>query len=269
MSDHFVVNQAFWDEIAPHHAASDFYAVEHFAATRDSLGEIENAEVGPLAGLSICHLQCHIGLDTLSLAGRGATVTGLDFSAESLRVARDLAARTEIPASFVQADVLDAAAVLGTRYDMVFTTRGVLMWIADLARWADNCVKLLRSGGTFYLLDIHPLAMVLSPSGDGLRLTSSYFGGQQPTVTSADSSYAVRDVGLQHRETHEWVHPVGDVVSALAGAGLVVDFLHEHAGDSHSPTTLSADLADPSVPRLPALFSIRAHLPDDRKDTST
>lgn len=262
MSDHAGINQAFWDDIAPHHAASEFYAVEQFVAGRDSLGEVEIAEIGAVDRLSICHLQCHIGLDTLSLANRGATVTGLDFSAESLRVARGLAVRTGIVADFVQADVLHASAVLGTTYDMVFTTRGVVMWIADLDRWANNCMDLLRPGGVFYLLDIHPLAMVLHPSGDTLTLASSYFGSQDPNVTSGDSSYAVSDVGLAHQETHEWVHPVGAVVSALAGAGLVIDYLHEHASDAHSPTSLSAASQGDDVSQLPALYSVKAHRPE-------
>jgi SAM-dependent methyltransferase len=190
-------------------------------------------------------------------------VTGLDFSAESLRIARDLSARTGIAAEFVRADVLEAAAALKTTYDMVFTTRGVLMWIADLPGWARNCVQLLRPGGDFYLLDLHPLGMVLhpSPTGTELRLTSSYFGGRQPTITRSDASYAVSDVGLGHQETHEWVHPVGAVVTALAAAGLVIDFLHEHPGDDHSPTSLTAGSDSVDIPALPALYSIRAHRP--------
>lgn len=260
MNDHAAVNQAFWDEIAPHHAASEFYAVEQFLATNDSLGEIEKAELGTVAGLSICHLQCHIGLDTLSLAARGAAVTGLDFSAGSLRIAGDLASRADIPANFVQADVLDAAATLDTTYDLVFTTRGVVMWISDLARWADNCAQLLRPGGVFYFLDVHPLAMVLHPSGSGYTLASSYFGDKQPSVTSADASYAVQDVGLQHQETHEWVHPIGEVISALAGAGLLIDFLHEHPSDN-TPTSLSSASSGAIETQLPVLYSVRAHLP--------
>lgn len=261
MNEHAVVNRAFWDEIAPHHAASEFYAVEQFLSTKDSLGEIEQAELGPVSGLSICHLQCHIGLDSLSLAARGATVTGLDFSAESLRVARDLADRTGIHAEFVQADVLHAAATLASAYDLVFTTRGVVMWINDLARWADNCVTLLRPGGIFYLLDVHPLAMVLHPAESGYTLASSYFGDSEPTVTSADASYAVRDVGLKHQETREWVHPIGDVVSALADAGMLIDFLHEHPSDVNTPTSLSSDTDGATKAQLPALYSVRARLP--------
>lgn len=261
MNDHTGVNRAFWDEVAPHHAGSDFYAVERFVSNPNSLGDIETAELGAVAGKSICHLQCHLGLDTLSLANLGATVTGLDFSAESLRIARDLADRTGIAATFVQSDVLAAAETLNTSYDVVFTTRGVLMWVADLDLWARNCVRLLKPGGTFYLLDIHPLGMVVHQTVSGLRLAASYFGDTQPNISEADASYAVSDVGLTHQETHEWVHPVGHVLTALADAGIRIDFLHEYPSDEYAPTTLSATDAAPGVPQLPALYSIRGHLP--------
>jgi SAM-dependent methyltransferase len=254
------VNRDFWDEVAPHHAASDFYAVESFVAGRDSLGEIEVAEVGDVRGAEFVHLQCHIGLDTLSWARRGARVTGVDFSAASLRIARDLASRIGVPARFVESDVAAAPDLLRETYDIVFASRGVLMWIGDLDAWATSCARLLKPGGIFYLLDIHPLGMALEQTDDGLRLSTSYFTGAEPNVTSADASYAVRDVGLVHTETREWIHPVGDIVSALIRAGIVIEFLHEFATDSYAPTTLSASGQRAGVPQLPGLFSVRGHL---------
>lgn len=259
MDRHTTVNQAFWDDVAPHHAQSDFYGIERFLTEKDSLGEIERAELGDASGRSICHLQCHIGLDSLSLANRGADVTGVDFSAESLRIARDLSDRTGIPATFVESDVLAAADILDANFDIIFTTRGVMMWIADLDSWARNCARLLRPGGSFYLLDIHPLGMVLHQTDSGLRLASSYFGGSEPIVRAADSSYAVSDVGLNHRETPEWVHPVGDVLTALVRAGISIEFLHEHPGDDYAPTSLAPSGEQPGVAQLPTLYSIRGH----------
>jgi 2-polyprenyl-3-methyl-5-hydroxy-6-metoxy-1,4-benzoquinol methylase len=252
MDQHMSVNQKFWDEIAPHHAASDFYSVEQFVAGGQTLGEIELAEVGDVTGKTMVHLQCHIGLDTLSWARRRADITGVDFSAESLRIARDLAARTGLGATFVQADVVAAPERLGDTYDIVFTSRGVLMWLGDLDGWAAACAALLAPGGMFYLLDIHPLAMAAQQTDAGLVLTQSYFAAREPGISRGDGSYAVQDVGLTNTETREWIHPVGDVVSALTGAGIVIEFLHEFPTDALTPTTLDE-------PQLPGLFSIRGH----------
>jgi hypothetical protein len=45
-----------------------------------------------VAGKRLVHLQCHIGLDTVRLARRGAIVTGLDFSPPTIAAAPSLAA---------------------------------------------------------------------------------------------------------------------------------------------------------------------------------
>lgn len=244
MESHTAINEAFWDEIAPHHADSAYYNLAAFRAGASSLGEIEAAELGDVAGRDLVHLMCHIGLDTLSWARRGAHVTGLDFSAQALRVAGDLAAEAGLTAHFVRSDVLDAARALGRRYDIVFLSRGVLMWIADLDRLAANCAELLVPGGVFYLLDIHPIAMTIDHTDAGMSSRGSYFHSVDPTPVNYDGSYAVTNVGLHNTETREWIHPLGDVVTALVRAGIRIEFLHEFP-------------ADPPHDQLPALFSIR------------
>lgn len=203
MDAHTQTDLKFWDEISPHHAASDTYGVDGFLQGRNTLGEIELAEMGDVTGQQLVHLQCHIGLDTLSWARLGARVTGVDFSPAALRIARELTEQTHLDARFVEADVSDAPSAVGHRSDIVFTSRGVLMWLPDLEAWASACASLLEPGGTFYLLDHHPLAMALTPTDQGLALTQSYFSTAEPHVIHTDGSYAVRDVGLVNDETHE------------------------------------------------------------------
>jgi hypothetical protein len=87
-------NQATWDERAALQLrdTNGFYAVERFRRGEDILMAIESAEIGSVAGLHLLHLQCHIGLETLCLARRGAIVTLLDFSAAAIAAAQGLAA---------------------------------------------------------------------------------------------------------------------------------------------------------------------------------
>jgi len=56
----------------PIHLASSFYDLAGFRAGADTLRPFELAEVGDVTGRRLVHLQCHIGLDTLSWARRGA-----------------------------------------------------------------------------------------------------------------------------------------------------------------------------------------------------
>ena len=39
---------------------------------------------GDVSGMDVMHLQCHLAYDALSLARRGARVTGMDLSARAL-----------------------------------------------------------------------------------------------------------------------------------------------------------------------------------------
>jgi hypothetical protein len=91
------LNRARWDALAALHGQDTYYDTEALVAGRDTLkpeeDEAVRASVPSLRGLDVLHVQCHIGFDTISLARRGARVTGLDFSAVSLAKAAAIAAR--------------------------------------------------------------------------------------------------------------------------------------------------------------------------------
>ena len=163
----FRINRARWDELVPIHLRSPDYRVAAFKAGEDHLHPIEAAEIGPIAGKRLVHLQCHFGLDTLCLARRGAVVTGLDFSPAAIAAARALAAQTGIPARFVGGNIYEAPALLGERFDIVYVSWGALNWLPDIARWAAVVAALLDPGGFLYLLEGHPLAMALEQAGTG------------------------------------------------------------------------------------------------------
>ena len=105
------LNRANWDERTRVHLGpgSDY----DFASLRSGSGKlhpIEDAELGDVRGLHVLHLQCHVGVDTLKLAQRGATVIGLDFSPAVIEAARKLAAELGLAGSarFVLSDLYDA-----------------------------------------------------------------------------------------------------------------------------------------------------------------
>src|SRR3569623_1303975 len=98
----FAVYRAWWDGVVETHVNSSDYLTQAFRAGGDTLHPIESAEIGDVRGKSLVHLQCHFGLDTLSLARRGAKVTGLDFAPNAVATAQQLAAEAKIDARFVQ-----------------------------------------------------------------------------------------------------------------------------------------------------------------------
>jgi SAM-dependent methyltransferase len=263
----FELNKLSWDERVDAHVASAFYDVDGFRAGRDALGPIESGEIGDVAGQRIAHLQCHFGLDTLSLARRGARVTGLDFSGKAIEAARRIAQECDIAATFVEGNVYDAVDLLGSeRWDRVFTSWGTIIWLPDIVRWAETISQLLVPGGRLYFLDAHPIVLALeqSDSGSAIQPAYDYFHGGKPIELEEEGTYTDTGCAFSHNRTHEWIHPLSETLMALINAGLRITNLREHDAVPWQPFPSMTHGADkqwrlnPAIPRIPLAVTIEA-----------
>ncbi|WP_144877625.1 bifunctional 2-polyprenyl-6-hydroxyphenol methylase/3-demethylubiquinol 3-O-methyltransferase UbiG [Microbacterium sp. 1.5R] len=218
-------NRQNWDDRVPLHQTA--YGVDAFDDP-SHLSDVVRADLpvlerfvhgGSLLGLDLCHLQCHIGTDTISLARAGARVTGVDFSAPALAAASALAHRTGATASWVQTDVLDAREAVEGDFDVVYTSIGTICWLEDLDRWAQQIAGLLRAGGTFFIRDGHPALYTLDEDAPGLSIRYRYFGDGRAQQWDDSSTYA-GDGTVSHSRTYEWPHPLAEILGALLRAGL-------------------------------------------------
>src|ERR1700754_2224949 len=101
-------NERNWDARAPIHAHSEFYGI----GDRDPVSwfaPFEWDDLGPLDGREVAHLQCHLGVETMAFALKGARTTGLDFSNVSVREAQRIASQASLAIEYVQADGYAAA----------------------------------------------------------------------------------------------------------------------------------------------------------------
>src|SRR5918992_1340625 len=154
-------NRALWDEWTEIHVGSDFYDVAGFKAGRINPRDYEIDEVGDVLGKKLLHLQCHFGIDTLSWARLGAIPTGVDYSERAVALARSVAGELGLDARFVLSNVYDLPGVLDERFEVVYTSRGVIGWLPDLDRWAQVIAHLLEPGGIFYMTEGHPILWTL------------------------------------------------------------------------------------------------------------
>jgi len=272
MDEYFRTNREMWDELVGVHVRSKGplgYNVDDFRRGGTALQAVELEEVGDVAGKDLLHLQCHFGLDTLSWARLGARVTGVDFSERGIAQARDLAAELGIEARFIHSNVYDLAKVLDDTFDVVFSSYGALNWLPDLPAWARLIDRFLRPGGFFYLLEAHPFSLVLPDERGRTDLTfaNPYFPPAGPVRIEEDGSYADPAAHLEHRVSYEWIHPIGETMTALAAAGLRIEFLHEFpfcAWQALPGMVLREDgyrhLPD-GEDRVPFLFSVKATKP--------
>jgi SAM-dependent methyltransferase len=265
-------NRELWDEWTAIHLESPFYDVESFRDGTNPIriADYERQEVGSVEGKTLLHLQCHFGLDTLSWARLGARVTGVDFSERAIDAARSLAADVELDATFVRSDVDSLPGVLDGDFDVVYTSNGVLGWLPDVRSWARTAAQFVRPGGFFYVTDIHPVAQVLESEGvrpGELRIEYPYWSHPEPLRFDVKGSYADRSAPMTTRYEYGWNHSLGEIVTALADAGLRMDFLHEFDFVAW-PVDFGIEGADgryrlpPDVKgELPLFFSLKASKP--------
>ena len=234
----YAVNRRRWDELVGVHLAPGGYDLTQLRGGAGRLHAIEEAELpeafGPLSGQRLIHLQCHFGADTLTLAQRGATVTGVDFSPEAIRAAEGLAAELGLAgrARFVRCNLYDAPAAVGEAggFDLAFVTWGAISWLPDIRAWARVVANFLRPGGRLYLAEGHPAALVFDDRAagpDGMPGWFAPYFARAPIVTE-EHDYANREAVLENSSEIGFLHPLGDVTAALGEAGLGIRLLREH-----------------------------------------
>ena len=222
--DYFNINKSLWNGKTAIHVKSDFYDVESFKKGKSSLNFIELEALGDVKGKSILHLQCHFGLDTLSWARLGANVTGVDFSDKAIDYARSLNSELGLNAKFILSNVYDLKNNLDEKFDIVFTSYGTIGWLPDLNRWADVVSHFLKPGGTFFMVEFHPVVCMLVNNYSEIKY--SYFNSGMVKETNI-GTYADWNSDFTH-ETCEWSHPLSDVITALMKKSLHIAEFKEY-----------------------------------------
>ncbi|WP_329159243.1 methyltransferase domain-containing protein [Streptomyces sp. NBC_01717] len=268
LDDELAANRALWDARARAHGTTPndkYYDVDSFLAGRQTLYGIELELAGDVTGQDVLHLQCHFGMDTLNWARLGARVTGVDFSSTAIVRARELAERAGLTADFVEADTQNLPSDLADRFDLVIATYGVMCWIGDLDAWMHGAAMALRPGGRLVLVDLHPAFQTLA-SYEPLVADWPY-GGGQPQREAVTGTYADPDLPMASQEVVQYPHSVGEIVTAAAGAGLIVDRLGEHTEADFNGRRILPKGPDGNYrfpfgdTYLPILYSLRAVSP--------
>jgi SAM-dependent methyltransferase len=255
---------AAWDEAAERYEGWLAEAIELIQGGGSNLFPEEVELLGDLHGRCrrAIHLQCAGGRDTLSLWRLGADeVVGVDLSQRMIDLAERLTAATGAPASWVLSDVLDTPYSLDGTADLVYTGRGSLLWLQDLDAWAAVVARLLVPGGRLVLFEGHPFEWLVDGDEDGhWALTDyDYFAG--PEASRGWSPGFIDHLSVPDGEQHwkfsrAWT--LGEVVTAVAGAGLRVERLAEYPRDWWSG---HGDIAQGERARLPLTFGLVATRP--------
>ncbi|HET9442930.1 MAG TPA: hypothetical protein VFO65_06375 [Acidimicrobiales bacterium] len=170
----------------------------------------------------------------------------------------------------MESDVYRLREVLPGDFDVVFTSYGALEWLPDLRPWARVAASYVRPGGFLYVVELHPTAMIFSdePGVERLEVGYPYRTGPRPLRFEEEGTYADYEAPIRMPE-YVWNHGIGDVVTAIIDAGLVLEYLHEHDRTVYQQLPFLERDEDgwwrlpASMPAQPLLYSLRARRPAD------
>lgn len=242
-------NQEAWQEASTKHI-HEYEDLLAQARHESSLTPVEQSLLAPLLTSSpaVVHLQSGHGLDDIALLGAGArSVVGVDFSAVAATSAQRRADELRVNCRYVISEV-PAASLREQCADLVYTGKGALIWMPDLTAWAVDVARLLRPGGHLFVFEAHPAVPLWTWDEDEPRIRADrdYFAASH-----------VNDTFPAHG-AREWQWTLGQIVTAVTGAGLQLRHLAEHPDPFWRPSDASAAAWRG---RLPNTFSLLAVKP--------
>lgn len=222
--DYLHLNREAWNQKTEQHVHSAFYELDAFLRGKNVLRSIELELLGDIKDKRILHLQCHFGLDTLSLARMGAAVTGVDLSDTAIRKAHELNGLLGLDAKFICCNLYDLSEHLSGEFDIVFTSYGTIGWLPDLTKWAQLIEQFLRPGGQFIMVDFHPFVWTFD--NDMQAIAYDYFKGE-PIIEEVQGTYADRSAPILTK-TVSWNHGMSEILNSLISCELTLHQLEEY-----------------------------------------
>lgn len=222
--DYLRTNQNLWNKKLAHHLNSEFYDLDGFLNGKTSLKELELEMLGDVNEKSILHLQCHFGQDSLSLARMGAKVTGVDLSDQAIAKAKELNQHLKLKANFICSDVYDLKNKLSEKFDIVFTTYGVIGWLPNIDKWADTISHFLNPGGILVFVEFHPVLWMFDDKVEEVTYT---YHKTEPIIELEEHTYAAHNAEINMNSV-TWNHSIGEVINALIKNGIEIKALSEY-----------------------------------------
>ena len=258
--DYIEINKKLWDKKTEIHFGSEFYDNDSFLKGRDTLNSIELYLLGDVKGRRILHLQCHFGQDTISLARKGAIATGVDFSENAIEKAKQLNSTAGTNAKFIQNDIYKLPDILDEKFDIVYTSYGVVGWLADMQKWAQVIHHFLKPGGEFVLVEFHPVVWMFSY--DFRQIEFNYMD-DNPIIEELDGTYTDREASIREKSV-TWNHGLGNVINSIIKTGMIISDFQEYNYSPYNCFNNTVKVSDRKFKingledKIPMVYSVKA-----------
>ena len=235
-------NKVAWNEVMPKHQKARKQALDKLFAQPGYIEQTDQELLKifdqiKISDKDVIHLACNNGTELLSIKNMGAKrCVGVDISEIAIEEATERAKKSNIDCEFICSDVYELPKEYFNNFDVVHTTAGCIGWMPEINLFINLCSKLLRTGGYFFMHEMHPFSEML-PFDDNeienrLQIVDQYFH-DGPIIENGGLDY----VGGEEYEakTQYWfVHTVSDLIMSLTNSGFkLIEFIE-------SPNDISA-----------------------------
>lgn len=221
-------NKNIWEYFSSLNIKSKYYNVDKFINGNLPLDRIQLAALGDLNNKYLLHLQCNIGLETLSLARLGAKVIGIDASNLAINFANSLKEEIGLTqAKFICYDLYSEVYKNFSKFDIIYSSYGSICWLPDLKNWAESIASNLSEGGFFVMVDFHPILIYKRFLLN--RRSYTYFNRPElPLKIIRKGNYADQNQ-LKETISYNWNHSISEILNSLLSVGLKLKSLNEYS----------------------------------------
>lgn len=141
----------------------------------------------------------------------GAAVTSCDIAERQLYNAQKIADIHNWSIEFIRQDSLTLDDIPDSKYDLVYTSNGVHVWINDLPKMYGNFKRVLKPDGRYIMFETHPFIRPFDDSGIEVIIDKPY-EDTGPFVSGEITEFAWR---------------IMDIFNAVQNSGLNVTHMEE------------------------------------------
>lgn len=236
MINYLKINKDAWNNRVDIHVKSKLYNLRALMNGESSLPALDVRLLGNIKGKSILHLQCHFGMDTISLAKLGAKATGVDFSEKAIQKAEELNHRLQLNANFICCDIYSLPEVINNKFDIIYTSYGVINWLPDLDKWGKVISLLLKPSGKFIMVELHPILWMLDETFENIVYS---YSRKEPYIME-ESTYTDNGDKIKDKVV-TWNYGLSEPINGLVKNGIFIEEMNEYY---YSPFNLFASMTE-------------------------
>ncbi len=161
---------------------------------------------------------------------------------------------------FIQSDIFDLTEKLHETFDIVFTSYGVIGWLPDMKKWAEIVSHFLKPGGTFVMVEFHPVVWMFSY--DFKKIEFNYMDSS-PIIEELEGTYADRESDIKDKSI-TWNHGLAYVIDSITKSGLKLNDFKEYDYSPYDCFKNTIKIGDNRFQikglenKIPMIYSIKA-----------